>query len=381
MNNDKKINVTYIIDSIGWAGAQTHLISVLTNIDHNKFNVSVICLRDEGEQFLLLKELDINSLVLNLENLMSPFKTLKAIFRIKKFLRENKTDIFQSYMFNPNLIASIIAWVPWKNFKLITTRRDTGYWHQKHHWWLYRFMNLLTDKVIAVSSEVRLECIKKEKMSPDKIITIYNGIDLDVYSDKIFDRNIIRKNIGIKQNEFVVGMLAALRPEKRHDILINAAVDVVKEIPNVRFMVVGGGYAETKSKVVEQIAKNKLESKFLLTGVLGNVVPILAAFDVSILCSDTEGMSNSIIQSIAMGKATVVTNVGGNPEVIIDGVNGLLVPADDPASLALAIIKIYKDVEIKKQLELQAFKSASEKFNIFPIVISLQDVYVNLMEG
>ncbi|VAW91965.1 hypothetical protein MNBD_GAMMA22-2526 [hydrothermal vent metagenome] len=211
MINTKKINVTYIIDSIGWAGAQTHLISVLTNIDYNKFNVSVICLRSEGEQFEILEDLGITSLVLNLENLMSPLKTLKAIFRIKRFLRKNKTNIFQSYMFNPNLLASIIAWIPWKSFKLITTRRDTGYWHQKHHWWLYRFMNLLTDKVIAVSSEVRQECIKKEGVSPDKIITIYNGIDLNVYSDKIFDRNKVRKNFGIKDDEYVIGMLAALK--------------------------------------------------------------------------------------------------------------------------------------------------------------------------
>ncbi|VAW91963.1 hypothetical protein MNBD_GAMMA22-2525 [hydrothermal vent metagenome] len=155
----------------------------------------------------------------------------------------------------------------------------------------------------------------------------------------------------------------------------------VEKIPNVRFMIVGGGYAATKKNVIGQIEQFNLQKKFLLTGVLGNVVPALAAFDVSVLCSDTEGMSNSVIQSIAMGKATVVTNVGGNPEVIEDGLNGLLVPADDPKSLAAALIKLHKDSKLKKQIELQASKIASEKFNIFPIIVSLQNVYLDLMES
>ncbi len=377
--NKNKTNITYIIDSIGWAGAQTHLISVLTNIDHDRFNVSVVCLRSPGEQFDILAELKITSLVLNLENLMSPLETIKAMFKLHTFLRENKADIFHSYMFNPNLIASIMAWIPWLRFKLITTRRDTGYWHQPHHWWLYRFMNLVTNKIIAVSSEVRSQSIKEEKVSPKKIITIYNGIDLDVYSDKIFDRKKIRKNFGIKENEFVFGMLAALRPEKRHDIFIKAASIVIKKIPGARFMVVGGGYEKTKIQIDELISKYNLQNEFLLTGVLGNVVPALSAFDISILCSDTEGMSNSVLQSIAMSKATIVTDVGGNPEVIEDGVNGILIPPDDPGSLAESMIELFNNEQKRKGMETQALKIATNKFNIYPIVKKLEGVYMDIV--
>ncbi len=377
--NKNKINITYIIDSIGWAGAQTHLISVLTNIDLEKFNVSVVCLRAPGEQFDILEELNITSLVLNLENLMTPIETIKAIFKLHKFLRLNKTDVFQSYMFNPNLIASIMACIPWLRFKLITTRRDTGYWHQQHHWWLYRFMNLVTYKIIAVSSEVRLESIKNEKVSPKKIITIYNGIDLDVYSDKIFDRTKVRKNFGIKENEFVFGMLAALRPEKRHELFIEAASKVIVTVPNAKFMVVGGGYAKTKEGIIESISKYKMKDKFLLTGVLGNVVPALAAFDISILCSDTEGMSNSVLQSIAMSKATIVTNVGGNPEVIEDGVNGVLIPPNDSDSLAESMIELFENNQKRHEMEIQALNIATDKFNIYPIIKMLEAVYTDIV--
>jgi glycosyltransferase involved in cell wall biosynthesis len=218
-------------------------------------------------------------------------------------------------------------------------------------------------------------------VSPNKIITIYNGIDLDVYSNKIFDRKKIRKNFGIKEDQFVFGILAALRPEKRHDIFIEAASKVVLKIPNAKFMIVGGGYKNTIKHVKELISKHKLESNFLLTGVLGNVVPALSAFDVSVLCSDTEGMSNSVIQSIAMSKATIVTNVGGNPEVIEDGVNGVLIPADDPESLAESMIELFKNSTKRQEMEVQALKIATEKFNIFPIIKMLEDVYTEILRS
>jgi len=375
----KKINITYIIDTIGWAGAQTHLISVLNNIDYTKFNVSVVCLRSEGTQFELLSKLSINSLVLNLENLMSPMKTLKAMNRLMNFLKINNTDIFQSYMFNPNLIASIITWLPGRKYKLITTRRDTGYWHKKRHWWLYKFMNIVTDKVISVSSQVREESIKMEGISPNKIITIFNGIDLNVFNDQTVNRNVARTNFGIKEGDFVVGILAALRPEKRHDLFIKAALKVAEKIDNVKFMIVGDGYQATKSQISNFIMELDLEDKFILTGKLSDVVPALSAFDISILCSDTEGMSNTVLQSIAMGKATIVTNVGGNPEVVDDNVNGLLVPANDSNALAESIVELYGNDSKKRKLEKQAVITASEKFNIYPIVVSLQDVYMEMM--
>ncbi len=375
----KKINIMYIIDSIGWAGAQTHLLSVLTNINYNNFNVSVVCLRSSGEQFHVLKELPIDTLVLNLENLMSPLKTLNAIFELNKFLKKSKTDILHSYMFNPNLIASIMAWIPWRRFKLITTRRDTGYWHQQHHWWLYRFMNIMTTKIIAVSSQVKKESVDKEGVSPEKIITIFNGIDLGVFNSDVINRDKVRSSFDIKENEFVIGILAAMRPEKRHDIFIDAARKVIEELDDVKFMIVGDGYKETRDNINGLIADYKLKDKFILTGALLDVVPALASFDVSVLCSDTEGMSNTVLQSIAMGKATIVTDVGGNPEVIEDRLNGILIPPNDPDALAKSIIDLYRDKTTKKELEQQAINIANQKFNIFPIIESLENVYTDIV--
>lgn len=379
--NDTRIKVTYIIDMIGWAGAQTHLISVLHNIDYDKFNISVVCLRRAGTQFDLLKKLPVTTLVCDLENLMNPVKTLITIFKVRKFIKENNTDILQSYMFNPNLMASLISYLPGRKYKLITTRRDTGYWHQRHHWWLYKFMNVVTDKIIAVSSEVKCQSIAKENISNEKIITIYNGINTEIYNKACVDRESCRKKFDIKNDEFVIGILAAIRPEKRHDVFINAASKVVKEIPNARFMIVGDGDETVLSQIKQLINTHNLQDKFLLTGKLTDVISVLTVFDVSVLCSDTEGMSNTILQSISMGRATIVSNVGGNPEVINNGVNGLVFPAGDSGKLAELIVQIHNDVVLKGKLEKQAAITASEKFSIKPIIKSLQDVYVNILSN
>lgn len=376
---NKKITITYIIDFIGWAGAQTHLISILNNIDYERFNVCVICLRFAGTKFPEIESLPIQTKVFELENLMSLTKTLKTMFKIRRLIRENNTDILQSYMFNPNLMASLVSWIPFKKHILITTRRDMGYWHQEHHWWLYRFMNVVTKKVIAVSEQVRKKSIKKEGLNPDKIITIYNGISNAKFAGQESQGESLRKKYNIKEDEFVIGILAALRPEKRHDVFIGAAKIISDNIQNVRFMVVGEGYEDTAKNIDHLLAKYNLQDKFVLTGKLTNVIPALSAFNISILCSDSEGMSNTMLESIAMGKAVIATAVGGNIEVLENNINGILVAPGSPEEIAAAVLDLYQNQEKRLEIQVQAKKTAREKFEIKHIIKQLEATYTQLV--
>jgi len=376
---NKKITITYIIDFIGWAGAQTHLISILNNIDYQRFNVCVICLRFAGTKFPEIESLPIQTKVFELENLMSLTMTLKTMFKIRRLIRENNTDILQSYMFNPNLMASLVSWTPFKKHILVTTRRDMGYWHQKHHWWLYRFMNIVTKKVIAVSEQVRKKSIIKEGINPDKIITIHNGINNKKYTGHERQGELLRKKYNIKTDDFVIGILAALRPEKRHDVFIEAAKIISDKIQNVRFMVVGEGYDETEKNIDHLLKKYNLQDKFVLTGKLTNVIPALSAFNISVLCSDSEGMSNTMLESIAMGKAVVATAVGGNIEVLENNINGILVAPGRPEEIATAILDLYQNQEKRQEIQAQARKTAQEKFEITHIIKQLETTYTQLV--
>ncbi len=376
---DKKITITYLIDFIGWAGAQTHLISILNNIDYQRFNVCVICLRFAGTKFPEIESLPVQTKVFELENLMNLKMTIKTMLQIRRLIRENNTDIFQSYMFNPNLMASLVSWIPFKKHMLVTTRRDMGYWHQEHHWWLYRFMNVVTKKVIAVSEQVRKKSIKKEGLNPDKIITIHNGISNKKYTGQERQGASLRKKYNIKEDEFVIGILAALRPEKRHDVFIEAAKIISDKIPGARFMVVGEGYDETKKNIDHLLEKYKLKDKFVLTGKLENVIPALSAFDISVLCSDSEGMSNTMLESIAMGKVVVATAVGGNIEVLENNINGILVAPGRPDEIAAAVLDLYQNQEKRLEIQVQARKTAQEKFEISHIIKQLEATYLQLV--
>jgi len=376
---DRKITITYIIDFIGWAGAQTHLISILNNIDYQRFNICVICLRFAGTKFPEIESLPVQTKVFELENLMNLKKTIKTMLKIRLLIRENNTDILQSYMFNPNLMASLVSWTPFKKHILITTRRDMGYWHQKHHWWLYRFMNIVTKKVIAVSEQVRKKSIKKEGLNPDKIITIHNGISNKKYTGQKRQGELLREKYNIKADEFVIGILAALRPEKRHDVFIGAAKIISDKIQNARFMVVGEGYDETSKNIDRLLEKYKLKDKFVLTGKLKNVIPALSAFDISVLCSDSEGMSNTMLESIAMGKVVVATAVGGNIEVLENNINGILVAPGRPDEIAAAVLDLYQNQGKRLEIQAQARKTAQEKFEIDHIIKQLEATYIQLV--
>jgi len=347
------------------------MINVLRHIDYERFDVSLICTSEKGKRFFLLEDLPLNVLVCNLHNLMSPLKTLHAVLRVRKFLRAHGVRVIHAYMFNPNMLAALVK-LTMPGLRLITTRRDMGYWHGPHHWAAWRLVNRITYRVIAVSEEVKAQSMKMESLAEKKIVAIPNGLDVAAYDP---DDTEIAEDLRHLRDRFVVGILAMIRPEKRHDLFIEAARLIGDRISNIHYLVVGPGYPEVVARVRQQVAQAGLSERFTFTGDRRDIAQVLKAFDVSVLCSDTEGMSNTLLESIAMGRAVVATRVGGNPEVIRDGDNGLLVSAGKADELAAAIFRLHDDRELRSRLAARARQTALEKYDVHVMVERICAVY------
>ncbi len=377
---DDRIRITYLIDSIGAGGAQTHVLNVLKNIDHQRFAVSCVCVRMPGSRFDELESLPVETLVLNLENLVSLKRTWRALRQLSAFIRAQDTQILHAYLFNPSLLAGLYRFLHPFGPLLVTSRRDVGYWHKPWHWRAYRLLNLLTRRVIAVTNDVRNTSMRMEKIRPARITTIYNGVDTDFYQTNATLRAESRARWGLADEHLVIGILAILRPEKRHDIFIQAAAKLADRFPHARFMVVGGNSDEDwESRIRAQVDELGLAERVIFTGKLANSRPALAAFDISVLCSDTEGMSNTLLESIAMGVPAVATRVGGNPEVIEDGVSGVLFPAGDADRLAEELGRLLDDAELRQRYARAARERALKVFSIRAMLDAMQETYVSLL--
>jgi glycosyltransferase involved in cell wall biosynthesis len=160
---------------------------------------------------------------------------------------------------------------------------------------------------------------------------------------------------------------------KGHACLIEAARIVCRAVPSAKFVLVGDG-AE-RPKLEQQVGQAGLEKNFLFLGLRQDVPELLACCDLSVLPSEAEGLPNSVLESMAAGLPVVATRVGGTPEIIIDGVNGLLVPPRNPPALADAILRVLQDADLARRLSRTGQARMRTRFSYDRLIAQLEQLY------
>ena len=283
--------------------------------------------------------------------------------------------ILQTFHTNPDLYGPIIAkssGVP----VIISNRRDLGFNKEPKHFVVQKMVNRFIDHFIADSEAVKQFYITKENIPEDKFTVVYNGIDL-MHFDGGFDVSEIKKQLNIPSHNYVVGSMANLTPVKGHPYFLEAASIISQEISNVHFLVVGDGPLK---KELEQKARHLgLSQKVTFTGSVAEPTPLLAIMDVSVLSSLSEGFSNTILESMAMGKPVVATNVGGNPEAVVDGETGFLVSPADSNALAQAILNILRNPDLGKRMGIAGRERVKKYFTLNKMIHQIEDLYDSLL--
>jgi glycosyltransferase involved in cell wall biosynthesis len=171
----------------------------------------------------------------------------------------------------------------------------------------------------------------------------------------------------------VVGNVAALVPHKGQRHLIDAAHLVVREVPDARFVILGEG--ELREPLERQVREHHLEKHVLLPGFRTDVLGCIKGFDLFAMSSVTEGLGTSLLDAMACSRAIVATRAGGIPEVVEDGVTGILVNPRDHAAMAQAIVRLLEDDMRRKQMGEAGFARVNERFTVERMVAATADVY------
>jgi glycosyltransferase involved in cell wall biosynthesis len=294
----------------------------------------------------------------NLRHLQSPAGIWEMI-RILRWLRLAKFDVVQSFFPDANLVIPILAKlaaVP----TVITTRRNQNHWMTPAYLRLQRLANRFTTRVLANSERVKEAVVRMEGLPSAKVDVIYNGVDTEHYRPCGDLRRAARAEFGLDDSHLAIGIMANLRSVKRIDLFIRAACTVASVFPNARFFVIGDGPIRGE---LERLRNDlELQNLLLFLGARQEPVTCLNGFDVAVLCSDSEGLSNAVLEYLACGLACVVTDVGGNREAV-DGA-GVVIPADDSAALAEALLRLAGDQVQRDRYAQLARKRACEMFSI-----------------
>lgn len=235
--------------------------------------------------------------------------------------------------------------------------------------WKYRQV----DCFLTASEAIR-QMLLSDGIPAERARTVHEGIDVDrVVATPAVN---VHEAFWLPHHAPVVGNVAALVPHKGQRYLVDAAHLVVQEIPDARFIILGEG--ELRDHLEKQVHEHHLEKHVLLPGFRTDVLGCIKGFDLFVMSSVTEGLGTSLLDAMACTRPIVATTAGGIPEIVEDGVNGLLVPPRDAASLAKAIVRALKDDALRRRMGDAGFARVSERFTVERMVAGTAAVYAHV---
>lgn len=260
--------------------------------------------------------------------------------KLRQLVRNRGIEIVHAHDYKTDLLAWLLARYEGV-LALATAHGWTG--HSGRERWLYypadRRILARFPKVIAVSGDVRRALIRSGAPA-DRVVTILNGIDPAAFRRDATRVTGIRQALGLRDDDFVVGAVGRLEPQKRFDVLIDAVAQARRSVPGLRLVIAGDG---SQRAVLAARANATGLGETCLLGHRTDIVDLHHAFDLFVQSSDYEGTPNAVLEAMAMGTPVVATDAGGTAEIARDGIEGVIVPAGRVEALAAAILNAYED--------------------------------------
>jgi len=365
MSKVKKILHLHNTSSIG--GAEQMFINLANFINPDKFKSYVGVFR-EGELTSELRKRGIKFLWLKESTQVYDYKFLKNIIQL---IKQNRIDLIHSHTWGTDFYgywASKILGIP-----MISTIHNRYYIFEKWSRKLsYKVFISQIKKIVAVSKDIQDLLREKLKLSPQKVRLIYNGIDTHKFENKM-DLEPLRKELNLREKELILGNVGNLREVKDHHTLILSFHKVASFFPQAKLLIVGEG--ELKIRLIKLCAELGLENRVLFLGHREDVNLLLGLMDLFILSSHSEGCSISVLEAMASGKPVVATRVGGNPELVLEGKTGFLVPPAEPEKLAEKTIFLLRNEDLRVKMGDEGRKRVNEKFSLETMLKNYEELY------
>jgi glycosyltransferase involved in cell wall biosynthesis len=357
--------VSFLIDKLQRAGAQVHLAALVRGLDRERFSPEVRCLMRGGPLFDELAREGVAVESFDLPTIYGP-RAWRAFARLVRALRRAHVDVVHCYLVSANIFGGLAARAA--GIPVVTSRRDVGI---SRNWRLRLFegtvVNPLVDAVTANSASVAAAARAERFLAAEKVTLIPNGVDLQRFDPARHPAEAARAALGLSAEEMVVGSVGHLSPVKGHADLLEAAAVLARGGTPLRVLLVGDG--PLRASLEDTARSLGIPERVVFAGVRDDVPAVLAAMDVFVLPSHTEGMSNALLEAMAMARPIVATAVDGNADVVRDGVTGRLVPPRDPPTLAGALAALLDDPAAARSLGCAARRHVAEEHSL-PVMVS-----------
>lgn len=360
-------------------GSERFLRNLLSRLPANRYDVTVLQLADEpgasGTASALFNVEHVRLLSLPIDAVYG-LRGWRALAKLRRMLRDQHFDIVQSQHEKSDLLNALLP--RQRGTVRISNRRDMGFNKSPRLRLMFRFINHRFDCVVAPAQPILSGLGREEALDIKQMLWIPNGVDIGQFRPwDTAERNAGRAALGLDAGTVAFGCVASFTPVKRHVDLIAAFANVVARQPHARLLLVGDG--PLRAEVTAQIASLGLNDSIQLLGNRPDIQNVLPLLDAAVLASSTEGMSNALLEAMSSGLPLVATAVGGNLQLVDDGVNGLLVPVSEPVALAAALERIAGSAELRARLGAAGRARIEREFSLDGMVRSYDRLYHRLL--
>lgn len=374
LGTDKFVRVAMITNDIG-GGTGNHLLSMLKHWDKDFWQTVIFSTAPGWDR--TVPDVPIQYLPPSRYFRHYPFAQLRYLAQLNNKILNMLPDIVHTYFFWSIIYGRLLKMKGRINV-LVENREDEGFNWGLHEYLLLRMTKYLPDKIICVSEAVKKVVQERERMEESRISVINNGVDANHGSSGL--QAVTRRELGFQEENLVIGMVANCnRPVKGVGNFLDVVPAIVSAVPSARFIFVGGGNEEKALR--EKARMLGIEPYLVFVGYTKEIHRYYEIMDISVLNSFSEGLSLTLLESMGYGIPVVATRVGGNPELVVEGETGYLVPVNNRSLLADRIVKLLVNPELRRSMGEEGRRRIDRKFRMRDVANQYLEVYKGLLSS
>ncbi len=361
----RRLRMAFVITSMPIGGAETLLFNLVQRLPSRQVDPMIVCLKDKGE--LGVRATDFVPVV---DRLIHHKYDLGVLTRLRSLFRKHAVDVVVTVGAGDKMFWGRIA-ARWAKVPVVCSALHSTGWPDGVSW-LNRLLTPITDGFIAVAQQHGRHLREAERFPADRVFVIPNGIDTDrfVYSRSSGEN--WRQRLGIDREAPVVGIVAALRPEKNHEMFLQVARRIADQVPTSRFVIVGDG--PQRENIQRMCQAWSLTDRVTLLGSQLDIPGILSMMDIFALTSHNEASPVSIMEALACERPVVATHVGSVDELVLPNATGLLTPPGNAETCAAACLSLLANPSARRRLGIAGRQVVVRKHSLD----SMADGYADL---
>jgi sugar transferase (PEP-CTERM/EpsH1 system associated) len=367
-----RLRILHVISCLGMGGTEHGVLKLITGLGETQFEHRICVMRSLDQEFV--RRMDVRAKISTVDSGKAGLQF--PLFRLRKTMKEFRPHVVHSRNFGaleavpaarlagvPNIIHSEHGYEV-EILKGLPLRRRA----------LCGLFYALADQVFTVTEDLSRYYARQSWHSPRKFRVIQNGVDTEKFAPRPLVRASLKAALGIPKDRIVLGSVGRVVPIKDHKTILQAAEILVRQGKDVQMLVVGSGPELPNLKLLAERSP-EIAERTLFLGASDQVHELLNVFDIFVLPSLCEGMSNTILEAMATGLPLVVTRTGGNPELVDEGKTGNLFDPRDVETLAQLLARLVEDARTRRRYGQAARLQALERFSLASMIQRYRELY------